>query len=161
MRGRVFSYARPGAQPIRATPSRVLSRNVGRRPNATGDPQNDIIRKVLYPGNIRNKETPTGTWRPDVPRALKKAIPSKQAHETIERAWLLHQRHVRRSREAELRRKFESVRNAMESLRLVAPEHRARAAGAARGARAAVLDGVDARAARGFGAHRGFLGSLG
>ena len=45
-----------------------------------------------------------------------------QVHETIERAWFLHQRHVRRARAAELKRKFESVRNAMETLRQVAPE---------------------------------------
>ena len=55
-------------------------------------------------------------------RRLQRAVPSVQAHETIERAWLLHKRHVRRAREAELRRKFESVRGAMETLRLVAPE---------------------------------------
>jgi len=49
-------------------------------------------------------------------RALRRAIPSKQAHETIERAWLLHQRHVRWKREAEAERKFECMRHAMEEL---------------------------------------------
>ena len=71
---------------------------------------------------MRNRASPVGTWRPDVGRRLQRAIPSVQAHETIERAWFLHQRHLRRARLAELSRKFESMRNAMETLRLVAPE---------------------------------------
>lgn len=86
------------------------------------DPKRDIIRRVLYPTIIRNRASPTGTWRPDVGRRVQRAIPSVQAHETIERAWLLHKRHVRRERQAALERKFESMRNAMETLRLVDPE---------------------------------------
>ncbi|KAG6851367.1 hypothetical protein H0H93_005765 [Arthromyces matolae] len=89
------------------------------RNEAVGDPKKEIIRKVLYPNNIRSRSTPTGTWRPDVARALQFAIPSVQAHETIERAWLLHKRHIRKMREAELERKFESMRRAMEELRRV------------------------------------------
>ncbi|EPQ60143.1 hypothetical protein GLOTRDRAFT_52048 [Gloeophyllum trabeum ATCC 11539] len=81
-----------------------------------GDPRKEILRRVLYPSNLRNKSTPTGTWRSDVGRALQHAIPSVQAHETIERAWLLHQRHVRRKREAELQRKFEKMKEAMDEL---------------------------------------------
>jgi len=81
-----------------------------------GDPKREIIRRTLYPNNIRNKATPTGTWRPDVSRALQHAIPSVQAHHTIDRAWLLYQRHVRKKREAELNRKFECMRSAMDEL---------------------------------------------
>ncbi|KAI8981202.1 hypothetical protein BD414DRAFT_491970 [Trametes punicea] len=92
------------------------------RQESGADPKNDIIRRALYPSNIRNRASPVGTWRPDVGRRLQRAIPSAQAHETIERAWFLHQRHVRRTRMAELQRKFESMRNAMETLRLVAPK---------------------------------------
>ena len=84
-----------------------------------GDPKKEIIRRTLYPGNIRNRASPTGTWRPDVARALQHAIPSVQAHRTIERAWLLHRRHLRKRREAELARKFESMKQAMEELRKV------------------------------------------
>ncbi|KAE9409249.1 hypothetical protein BT96DRAFT_848618 [Gymnopus androsaceus JB14] len=80
------------------------------------DPKKEIIRRSLYPGNIRNKPTPTGTWRPDVEKALQHAIPSVQAHDTIERAWLLHQRHIRKRREAETEKKFECMRKAMEEL---------------------------------------------
>jgi len=82
-----------------------------------GDPKQQIIRRVLYPSNLRSRSTPTGTWRPDVGRALQRAIPSKQAHETIERAWLLHQRQLRQAREAEMARKFESMKKAMDVLR--------------------------------------------
>ncbi|KAG6911346.1 hypothetical protein DXG01_001017 [Tephrocybe rancida] len=86
---------------------------------AVGDPKKEIIRKALYPNSIRSRPTPTGTWRPDVARALQFAIPSVQAHHTIERAWLLHKRHVRKTREAELARKFEGMRVAMEELQRV------------------------------------------
>jgi large subunit ribosomal protein L40 len=71
---------------------------------------------MLYPSNLRNKPTPVGTWRPEVGRLIQRAIPSKQAHETIERAWNLHLRHTRWKREAELARKFECMRKAMEEL---------------------------------------------
>lgn len=97
--------------------SRLNARQYSTGRNETiSDPKKDIIRRVLYPNNIRNKPTPTGTWRPDVGRTLQRAIPSVQAHHTIDRAWLLHQRHVRKKREAELARKFECMRKAMEEL---------------------------------------------
>ncbi|GBE77482.1 hypothetical protein BKA93DRAFT_767140 [Sparassis latifolia] len=88
---------------------------------STADPRLDIIRRALYPSNIRNRASPVGTWRPDVGRRLQRAIPSVQAHETIERAWLLHQRHARRRRQAELERKFQCMHDAMEVLRQVSP----------------------------------------
>ncbi|CCM03773.1 uncharacterized protein FIBRA_05920 [Fibroporia radiculosa] len=76
--------------PLRVAYSSV--RYAGRK-ESMGDPKHEIIRRALYPSNIRNGPSPTGTWRPDVGRRLQRAIPSAQAHETIERAWLLHQRH--------------------------------------------------------------------
>lgn len=81
-----------------------------------GDPQKDIMRRVLYPGNIKNRPTPIGTWRPDVARALQRAIPSVQAHDTIERAWLLHKRHLRHRRATEAERKFAQMKKAMDVL---------------------------------------------
>ncbi|KAG7099825.1 hypothetical protein E1B28_001634 [Marasmius oreades] len=80
------------------------------------DPRREIIRRALYPGNIRNRPTPTGTWRPDIGETIQRAVPSVQAHETIERAWLLHRRHVRKRREAELERKFDCMKKAMDEL---------------------------------------------
>ncbi|TFK77521.1 hypothetical protein BDN72DRAFT_884991 [Pluteus cervinus] len=91
-------------------------RHYAARGEPAGDPKKETIRRALYPSSIRNRPSPTGTWRPDVARALQLAIPSKQAHETIERAWLLHKRQVRKQREAELARKFECMKKAMEEL---------------------------------------------
>lgn len=106
--------------PLRLAQTSV--RYAGRKEVATGDPKREIIRRVLYPSNIRSGPSPTGTWRPDVGRRLQRAIPSVQAHETIERAWLLHQRHIRRGRQAELERKFECMKKAMDKLRELDPK---------------------------------------
>lgn len=92
------------------------TRNYAAKPEAMTDPKKEIIRRALYPSNIRNRPTPIGTWRPDVGQAIQRAIPSVQAHHTIERAWLLHKRQIRKRREAELTRKFESMKRAMEEL---------------------------------------------
>ncbi|KAH9949375.1 hypothetical protein B0H21DRAFT_728683 [Amylocystis lapponica] len=105
---------RDAARPLRVAQTSV---RYATRKESMGDPKNDIIRRALYPSNIRNRPSPTGTWRPDVGHRLQRAIPSVQAHETIERAWLLHQRHVRRKRTAELERKHACMVNAMEVLR--------------------------------------------
>ncbi|KXN88913.1 hypothetical protein AN958_06784 [Leucoagaricus sp. SymC.cos] len=96
--------------------SQLLIRHYAARPEAVTDPKKEIIRRALYPSNIRNRATPIGTWRPDVGHAIQHAIPSVQAHNTIERAWLLHKRQIRKQREAELARKFESMKKAMEEL---------------------------------------------
>ncbi|EGO31100.1 hypothetical protein SERLADRAFT_364842 [Serpula lacrymans var. lacrymans S7.9] len=109
-----FSLFAPGSSKQFFRISQTSVRHAGRKAEATGgDPKKEILRRVLYPSNIRNKPTPIGTWRPDVGRALQRAIPSVQAHETIERAWLLHQRHQRKKREAELARKLECMKQAM------------------------------------------------
>lgn len=106
--------------PLRVSQTSVrYAKASGREANA--DPIKETIRRALYPPNIRSKPTPTGTWRPDVGRALQIAIPSVQAHETIERAWKLHQRHLRKRREAELQRKYEHMRRAMDELEKIDP----------------------------------------
>ncbi|KAJ2912482.1 hypothetical protein MD484_g7932, partial [Candolleomyces efflorescens] len=87
-----------------------------KKPDQTSDPIRETLRRVLYPSNVKNRASPVGTWRPDVARAIQRAIPSAQAHDTIERAWLLHRRHLRKQREAELARKFERMREAMDEL---------------------------------------------
>lgn len=93
----------------------ILRRNAAKK-IVKSDPQNEMIRRALYPTNIRNKETPTGTWRPDVGAALQRAVPSVQAHDTIERAWLLHQRRIRKQRDEESQKKFASIQRAMDEL---------------------------------------------
>ncbi|KAF8711868.1 mitochondrial translation, partial [Rhizoctonia solani] len=97
----------------------------GRPEAAPPDPRNDIIRRTLYPERTPDvtglASSPTGIHRPDVELALERAIPSAEAHETIERAWKLHQRQVREQREAELKRKYESMRRAVEVLKELDP----------------------------------------
>jgi large subunit ribosomal protein L40 len=95
-------------------------RHFGRREN-TLDTTRENLHKALYPSNVANKPTPTGTWRLDVARAIQIAIPSKQAHETIERAWLLYQRHQRWKREEELARKYQCMKRAMDELQKIDP----------------------------------------
>ncbi|TFY83431.1 hypothetical protein EWM64_g584 [Hericium alpestre] len=105
-------------------PFRVVQASVryaSSRTEGGPDPAKELIRRSLYPPNIRNKPSPTGTWRPDVARAIQKAIPSRQAHETVERAWMLHVRHTRRKRDAELQRKYECMRKAMDALERIDP----------------------------------------
>ncbi|KAI0308081.1 hypothetical protein B0F90DRAFT_1807384 [Multifurca ochricompacta] len=100
--------------------SRVSVRHAGRR-ETTVDPVKETMHKALYPPNVANKPSPTGTWRLDVARAIQIAIPSTQAHETIERAWLLYQRHKRLRREGELDRKYQCMKKAMGELEKIDP----------------------------------------
>jgi large subunit ribosomal protein L40 len=106
-RGSVF-------RPLRISPP--FSRHYAAKQDSVSDPKKEIIRRALYPNNVRNRATPVGTWRPDVGQAIQRAIPSVQAHDTIERAWLLYKRQIRKRREAELARKFECMKRAMDEL---------------------------------------------
>jgi large subunit ribosomal protein L40 len=115
----VRARAAAAVQPLRVSQTSV--RYAGRKTGGA-DPKLEILRRVLYPSNLRSRSSPTGTWRPDVGRAVQRAIPSVQAHETIERAWLLHERHVRQAREAERARKFACMKEAMDTLHELDPE---------------------------------------
>lgn len=53
----------------------------------------------------------------DVSLALHRSIPSVEAHETIERAWKLHERHQRESRLAELSALHNRMKEAVEALK--------------------------------------------
>lgn len=48
--------------------------------------------------------------------ALEKVIPSAEAHETILRAWQLHRRHKRETHSAEIARKYNAMRSAIDFL---------------------------------------------
>ncbi|KAJ1301543.1 hypothetical protein OPQ81_008791 [Rhizoctonia solani] len=123
---------RPSILP-RVRPENILIKRYATAPSGKGgrpeaappDPRNDIIRRTLYPERTPNvtglASSPTGVHRPDVALALERVIPSAEAHETIERAWKLHQRQVREWREAELKRKYESMRRAVEVLKELDP----------------------------------------
>ncbi|KAI6153976.1 hypothetical protein BKA82DRAFT_4095966 [Pisolithus tinctorius] len=106
-------------------PSRIVktAARYSTAPDATNatNAKREVIRRMLYPPNVRNRPSPTGSWRPNVGHALQRAIPSAQAHETIERAWKLYQRHLRKKRDAELERKFECMRKAMAELEEIDP----------------------------------------
>ncbi|CAE6536199.1 unnamed protein product [Rhizoctonia solani] len=97
----------------------------GRPETTPPDPRNDIIRRTLYPERTPHvtglASSPTGIHRQDVSLALERAIPSAEAHETIERAWKLHKRQVKEQREAELKRKYESMKRAVEVLKELDP----------------------------------------
>lgn len=95
----------------------VFARGARRMANQ-GDPRTRIIQRMLYPRNGPRSESPIGVYRMDAKLALRRAVPNPEVHETIERAWLLHQRHKRNARSAELQRKWDSMHRAMEELRL-------------------------------------------
>jgi len=86
------------------------------------DPRKRIIQRMLYPRNATRGESPIGSYRQDATLALRRAIPNNEVHETVERAWLLHKRHERKQRVADLQTKWNSMRAAMEELRLFDPE---------------------------------------
>ena len=71
----------------------------------TANVKREVICRMLYPPNVRNRPSPTGAWRPNIGCTLQCAIPSAWAHETIEHAWKLYQRHLRKKRDAELQHK--------------------------------------------------------
>jgi large subunit ribosomal protein L40 len=112
----VFSGLGKFRSKITTSPAQLQQVRHYARKKEMGDPKIDAIKRVMYPSNVRKRPTPTGGWRRDVGRTVRHAIPSVQAHETIERAWLLHKRHVRKARDTELSRKFECMKKAMQEL---------------------------------------------
>jgi large subunit ribosomal protein L40 len=82
-----------------------------------GDPKLENMRAALYPPTRLDRSTaPTGLHRPDAPAALERVITSPEAHETIQRAWVVWSKNKRDAREAELKRKFECMKRAMDDL---------------------------------------------
>ncbi|KIO28768.1 hypothetical protein M407DRAFT_176464 [Tulasnella calospora MUT 4182] len=80
--------------------------------------KDEALKKLLYPRLIgKPRINPVGLHRREVNRALRRVVRSAEAHETIERAWQLHKRQLRESRETELQRKYESMKNAMDKLK--------------------------------------------
>ncbi|GAA5927751.1 uncharacterized protein JCM15063_005985 [Sporobolomyces koalae] len=82
--------------------------NRGTRPGeGAGDSRVEAIKNVLY------ESTPSDA---DRLAALHKVVPSAEVHETITRAWALHQRHKREAHSNELARKYTSMRQAIDLL---------------------------------------------
>ncbi|KAG8832585.1 hypothetical protein FRC17_001096 [Serendipita sp. 399] len=89
---------------------------------ASTDPRLDNMKTALYPPTRTDRSTnPINSHRPDAPAALERVIPSPEAHESIERAWVLWQKKKRDAREAELKRKFERMKSAMDDLEKTNP----------------------------------------
>ncbi|GAA5864542.1 hypothetical protein JCM1840_000537 [Sporobolomyces johnsonii] len=79
----------------------------GRPGEGAGDARVETIKKILYESDPADA---------DRLAALSQVIPSAEAHETIQRAWALHQRHRREAHSAELARKYASMRAAIDLL---------------------------------------------
>jgi large subunit ribosomal protein L40 len=89
---------------------------------STQDTRLENIRTALFPPTRTDRSAaPTGLHRPDAPAALERVITSKEAHETIERAWTIWQKTKRDKREAELKRKFDCMKRAMDDLEKTDP----------------------------------------
>lgn len=86
------------------------------------DPKIENMRTALFPPTRTDRSaSPTGLHRPDAPAALERVILSAESHETIERAWVIWQRNKRIKREAELKRKFDCMKRAMDDLEKTDP----------------------------------------
>lgn len=81
------------------------------------DPKLENMRAALYPPSRLDRSTaPTGLHRPDAPAALERVVTSQEAHETIQRAWVVFSKEKRDAREAEIKRKFDCMKRAMDDL---------------------------------------------
>ncbi|KAG8903121.1 hypothetical protein FRB99_003723 [Tulasnella sp. 403] len=90
-----------------------------KRPALTaGQLKDEAIKRLLYPRIIgKPRINPSGIHGRHVNRALRRVMRSAEAHETIHRAWQLHLRQLRESRDEELRVKYESMKHAMDKLK--------------------------------------------
>ncbi|KAI5480371.1 hypothetical protein MNV49_000946 [Pseudohyphozyma bogoriensis] len=79
----------------------------GSRGLEQADARIDVIKKFLF------ESSPSDA---DRLASLAKVVPSVEVHETITRAWALHERHQREAHEAELKRKYDAMKNAIDVL---------------------------------------------
>lgn len=77
-----------------------------------------LARRADQQFSSRSRQTLYESDPPEEDRiaALQKVIPSAEAHETILRAWQLHRRHKREAHSAELARKYNAMRQAVDFL---------------------------------------------
>lgn len=86
---------------------------------AVTDPRLDAIRSVLYPVDSvapPGNSSPIGARRYEYEQRLRKVIPNKEAHETVERAWQLFRREKREKKQRELTAKFRAMEEACDEL---------------------------------------------
>lgn len=101
------TYSTPAYSRSYATPA--AAKRGGKVKGSNADPRLAPLKKAFQPLS-RN-------YRQNLQLALERAIPSVEAHETIERAWQLHQRHKRESAQAELGAMHRRMQEAVEELK--------------------------------------------
>ncbi|POY73719.1 hypothetical protein BMF94_3257 [Rhodotorula taiwanensis] len=102
------SYASKPAQNSGSRLKAAQQASRGRKTvDMTGDGRVQVIKETLYESNPPEE---------DRIAALEKVIPSAEAHETILRAWQLHRRHKREAHSAEIARKYNAMRSAIDFL---------------------------------------------
>ncbi len=97
------------------------------RDSTASDTRLDLIRRSLYPPNVvSSSSSPTGAQHPQVIERVQhvmagehgvRGATAKEAHDTITRAWNLHQKQQAKRRAAALQAKRESMQKACEALR--------------------------------------------
>ncbi|WWD17046.1 hypothetical protein CI109_101483 [Kwoniella shandongensis] len=116
-------------RPLAASAARpLLRRNYAAKPTPTNpnlvqssDSRSDLLRQTLYPADsyAPTSSSPTGTYHPDHLARLQAVIPSSEAYETIERAWQLYQRTLRKQRQTSLEAKYDSMVKACDELEAI------------------------------------------
>lgn len=103
-----------------ATSSRRLVRGyaAGQNPHLVvpSDSRTDVIRQTLYPADAPGSSSPTGVHHPQHAERIAHVVQNAEAHETIERAWLLFQRERRNIQRSQLDAKYRSMVDACNQL---------------------------------------------
>lgn len=98
-----------------------LSRAYAVAPTYTHDTRTDTIRSVLYPADsvAPRSASPIGARHPKFDQRLAHLVPSREANETIERAWALYRRRTKEVHTAALRAKFDAMADACAELEAI------------------------------------------
>ncbi|GAA5946604.1 hypothetical protein JCM3775_007378 [Rhodotorula graminis] len=107
---RAYATKQAAGSGSRKKAAQVTSR--GRPGEGGSDSKIETIKQTLL------ESDPTEAERLE---ALRRVIPSAEAHDTIQRAWQLHQRHRREAHTAELARKYAAMRSALSLLEDTSP----------------------------------------
>ncbi|KAK8864645.1 hypothetical protein IAR55_001895 [Kwoniella newhampshirensis] len=116
---------RNSLRPLASSARAASRRGYAAKPAATNpnlvqpsDSRSDLLRSTLYPADsyAPTSSSPTGSYHPDHLARLQAVIPSAEAYETIERAWLLYQRELRTGRQNALNAKYKAMVEACDEL---------------------------------------------
>ncbi|EIW65916.1 hypothetical protein TREMEDRAFT_66002 [Tremella mesenterica DSM 1558] len=110
---------------IKSIPSKKTSKVIsttqryasGPNPHLTPlDAKQDALRSLLYPPEASSSSSPVGSYHPSLLPRLKHVIGDPEVHETIERAYKLHQRLQRETQTRSLQLKYRAMVEACEEL---------------------------------------------